>query len=132
MRKLWDHYEPLPLDDYSEAPVEEPLEPAHEREKTGILTRARNWLFRAETDTAVPFRLHRRSFRKATHPDLDVMQALQRWKAAMTYFENVSDPALVDYAAYDMQAAQRRYIYLLKQAGQEQQKLDKRQDLPLT
>lgn len=42
-----------------------------------------------------------------------IRKALQDWKTATAYFENVSDPALVDYAAYDMEAARRKYIYLL-------------------
>lgn len=45
-----------------------------------------------------------------------IRKALQDWKTATAYFENVSDPALVDYAAYDMEAARRKYIYLLSAA----------------
>lgn len=45
-----------------------------------------------------------------------VKKALQDWKAATVYFENVSDPALIDYAAYDMEAARRKYVYLLNAA----------------
>ncbi|MGI6036568.1 MAG: DUF2508 family protein [Limnochordia bacterium] len=47
--------------------------------------------------------------------DLTVVQeAHQEWVGACNYFENVTDPALVDYAIYAMQAAEKRYMYLLK------------------
>ncbi len=46
----------------------------------------------------------------------EVSDALMNWKKATAYFESVSDPALVDYAIYDMEAAQKRYMYLLKHA----------------
>ena len=43
-----------------------------------------------------------------------VRDALQKWKDAVAYFENVDDPELVEYAVYEMEAAKRRYIFLLK------------------
>ena len=43
-----------------------------------------------------------------------VRQALRAWQDAQKYFEAVSDPDLVDVASYDMEAARRRYIYMLK------------------
>lgn len=46
-----------------------------------------------------------------------IQEALREWQAATAYFENVADPALVDYAVFDMEAAQKRYMYLLKGAG---------------
>ncbi len=36
--------------------------------------------------------------------------------ATKIYFENVSDPDLVDHAIHSMDAAQKRYMYLLRQA----------------
>jgi len=45
-----------------------------------------------------------------------VKKAHADWKAAENYFENVSDPDLIDYAIYDVAAAKRKYMYLLKQA----------------
>lgn len=55
--------------------------------------------------------------REAIDPEyLDkVHEAWLQWQAAQNYFENVSDPDLVDYAIYDLEAARRRYIYMLKQ-----------------
>ena len=44
-----------------------------------------------------------------------VGQAKEQWQQAMTYFENVSDPELVDYAINNLEAAEKRYNYLLKQ-----------------
>ena len=32
------------------------------------------------------------------------------------FFNNVNDPDLVDYAIYDVEAARRKYQYLLKKA----------------
>lgn len=40
--------------------------------------------------------------------------ALAAWKDAQNYFDNVADPDLIEFAVYDMQAAQRRYEYMLK------------------
>ena len=44
----------------------------------------------------------------------EVRQAWEEWQAAVQYFENVSDPDLVDYAIYQVEAARRRYAYMLK------------------
>jgi len=43
-------------------------------------------------------------------------QAKREWVAAKEYFESVSEPELVDYAIYLQEAAQRKYVYLLKKA----------------
>ena len=45
-----------------------------------------------------------------------VIKAKNEWLAAQNYFDNVSDPDLVDYAIYEMEAARKKYMYLLKQA----------------
>ena len=44
----------------------------------------------------------------------DVHKAWQDWQAAIRYFESVCDPELVDYAIYEVEAARRRYMYMLK------------------
>lgn len=46
----------------------------------------------------------------------EVMWAWEQWQSAIRYFENVSDPELIDYAIYDIEAARRRYIYMLRRA----------------
>lgn len=42
--------------------------------------------------------------------------ARNEWLSARRYFECVSDPDLVDQAIYSMEAAERRYMYLLRLA----------------
>ena len=46
----------------------------------------------------------------------DVKRAYAIWQAAQNYFDNVADPDLIDFAIYDMEAAKKRYIYMLKKA----------------
>ena len=43
--------------------------------------------------------------------------ALAEWKNAIAYFESVKDPELVDYAAFCIETARRKYVYLLKHGG---------------
>lgn len=45
-----------------------------------------------------------------------IQQALLDWQNAVAYFESVDDPSLIDYAVFDMEAAKRKYIYLLNSA----------------
>lgn len=49
----------------------------------------------------------------------DVKRAYADWQAAENYFENVADPDLVDFAIYDMEAAKKKYVYMLKKARAE-------------
>lgn len=54
---------------------------------------------------------------KDTQDDMNIIQlkqAFAEWKASQNYFENVTDPELIDYAIYDMEAARRKYFYLVK------------------
>jgi len=46
----------------------------------------------------------------------EVRRAYAEYKAAENYFDNVDDPDLVDFAIYDMQAARKKYAYMLKKA----------------
>ncbi len=46
----------------------------------------------------------------------EVRQAYAEWQAAANYFDNVADPDLVDFAIYDMEAARKKYVYMLKKA----------------
>ncbi|MDT8903002.1 DUF2508 family protein [Anaeroselena agilis] len=48
-----------------------------------------------------------------------VEQARREWLAAQHYYNSVSDSDLVDHAVYLMQAAEKKYIYLLKKARSE-------------
>jgi len=45
-----------------------------------------------------------------------IEDARKEWLAAKNYFDNVSDPDLIDHAVFVSQAAEKRYMYLLKQA----------------
>ena len=53
-------------------------------------------------------------------PSLDalVWQAQRELETARAYFESVSDPDLVDHACYLLEAAQKRYSYMLRLARQ--------------
>ena len=46
----------------------------------------------------------------------EVKKAYVEWQAAENYFDNVADPDLVDFAIYDMEAARKKYVYMLKKA----------------
>ncbi|MEW6080803.1 MAG: YaaL family protein [Bacillota bacterium] len=48
-----------------------------------------------------------------------VEEARREWMVAKAHFENVSDPELVDHAIYLMEAAQRKYMCVLRQAREE-------------
>jgi len=50
-----------------------------------------------------------------------VEQARTDWLTARAYFESVSDPDLVDHAIYLIEAAEKKYMYLLKQARPQQE-----------
>ncbi len=45
----------------------------------------------------------------------NIENAKKEWEDAKNIFENVSEPDLVDYAIYKVEAAEQKYIYLLKQ-----------------
>lgn len=48
-----------------------------------------------------------------------VEQARQDWRSARERFDQISDPDLIDHAIFDLEAAERRYVYLLKKAREE-------------
>lgn len=41
--------------------------------------------------------------------------AHKEWRQAELYFQNVTDPELIDHAIYNMEAAKKKYFYLLNQ-----------------
>jgi len=43
-----------------------------------------------------------------------VEKARQEWKDAYNYFNEVTDPDLIEYATYLIETNRRKYIYLLK------------------
>lgn len=48
----------------------------------------------------------------------DIEKALMEWKAAERYFESVQDTDLMDFAIYEMEAARRKYVLLLRRYNQ--------------
>lgn len=44
----------------------------------------------------------------------EAMRALEAWHAAESYFNSVSDPDLIEYAMYEVEAARRKYEYLMR------------------
>lgn len=44
-----------------------------------------------------------------------IENAKKEWEDAKNIFENVTQPDLVDYAIYKVEAAEQKYVYLLKQ-----------------
>lgn len=47
---------------------------------------------------------------------VEIMKAKKEWICAQNYFQNVTDPDLIDHAIYLLEASEARYSYLLKQA----------------
>jgi hypothetical protein len=50
-----------------------------------------------------------------------VEQARREWQDARLRFEQISDPDLIDHAIYSIEAAEQRYMYLLKKAKDEKE-----------
>lgn len=49
--------------------------------------------------------------------------AWQEWQGAINLFENASEPDLVEFAVYNMEAKRRQYMFMVKYA-RETMKLD--------
>lgn len=45
-----------------------------------------------------------------------LQEAKENWQTARIYFDHATDPDLIDHAIYSIEAAERKYMYLLKQA----------------
>lgn len=45
-----------------------------------------------------------------------LQEAKESWQTARSYFDHATDPDLIDHAIYSIEAAERKYMYLLKQA----------------
>lgn len=50
----------------------------------------------------------------------ELWKAKEDWDNAYNFFNQVADPDLVDYAIFELQAAERRYVHLLKIIKKEQ------------
>lgn len=53
---------------------------------------------------------------------INLENAKKEWEEAKNIFENVSEPDLVDYAIYNVEAAERKYVYLLRQIKEQNEK----------
>ena len=51
-------------------------------------------------------------------------EAKREWVDSQIYFDNVSDPELVDYAIHMMEASETKYMYLLNKAKKENYSVD--------
>lgn len=56
--------------------------------------------------------------KEPTLPEI-IEQARQEWHNAQAYYNTVTDQDLIDHAVYLMQAAEKRYMYLMKKAREE-------------
>ncbi|NLL20159.1 MAG: YaaL family protein [Firmicutes bacterium] len=73
---------------------------------------------------------NREEFR-AKNADL-IERAKQDWHAALSLFNNIEDPGLIDHAIYNLNAAERRYVFLLEEARRERElnRLSKEEEAP--
>ena len=46
----------------------------------------------------------------------EIQEAQKQWQEARDYFNSVSEPELIDHAAYMIEAARVKYMYLLNKA----------------
>ena len=58
--------------------------------------------------------------RAPSEDDRQIREALQAWKDATRFFECADGSDLIDFAVYDMEAARRKYMFLLRQKGRSQ------------
>lgn len=57
-------------------------------------------------------------YRHMSWPDI-IEQARSEWEDAQKYYNSVTDSDLIDHAVFRIQAAEKRYMYLMKKARQE-------------
>lgn len=77
------------------------------------LSRVVTWLLNSEPDSGDQRKTAETDLNKAIH------DAKENWISARSYFDSITDPELVDYAIYTLEAAERKYMYLLKQKKEE-------------
>lgn len=65
--------------------------------------------------------------KKETEQDKFMMmlkEAHADWQNAQKFFDNTTEPDLIDYAIYEMEASKTRYRYLIKQAKKKNIKIN--------
>ena len=120
-RNLWD---PMGLPELEDIEQEElapqPKEVLQQKKRDSWFSRLRAWLYEGQAaDAAIQPELPRAvpvTTEISPAAREQVALALQAWKDSEKYFENVSDPELVEFAVYEMEAARRKYMFLLKRA----------------
>lgn len=70
----------------------------------GLYRQLRGYWLDERTDMKIPALL------------IEVERAKKDWIFAQSYFREVTDEDLIEYAAYAIKAAEKKYLYLLKQA----------------
>lgn len=112
--------EPMPLDNDLELAYSKSNPELLEEAPIGILERIKNWFFQEIPKEVEGERVWKRSVRPAQAQAVvgqqDVQLALANWKTSNAFFDQVSDPTLVDYAIYHMETTCKRYMYLLQNA----------------
>lgn len=54
----------------------------------------------------------------------ELKQAHEEWQRSEQYFQNVTEPDLIDYAIHKIEASKTKYIFLLKQAREKRIKAE--------
>jgi hypothetical protein len=54
----------------------------------------------------------------------NIKEAHREWQIALNNFDHCSDNDMIDYAVYNVNAAEKRYIFLMKKARQEKLSVD--------
>ncbi len=52
----------------------------------------------------------------------EAVKALEKWKMAERFLEEISDSTLMDFAIYNMEAAKQKYLYILRILRQQEEK----------
>ena len=62
---------------------------------------------------------------RVNHQRIELEKALEQWKAAENFLDNVQDPDLVECAVFYLEAAKRSYDYMLRLMKEEELSQDK-------
>ncbi|NLB61890.1 MAG: DUF2508 family protein [Clostridiales bacterium] len=49
--------------------------------------------------------------------NMSIQCALDEWNAARTRFNTATEPEMIELAIFQMQSAQKRFVYLVKEKG---------------
>lgn len=59
-------------------------------------------------------------YKSFNEENLSLKCALDEWDAAQTRFNTATEPEMIELAIYQMQSAQKRFVYLIKEKGEVQ------------